>query len=132
MGDEADKKPSVIHDEDWKQQAQKEKEKFSETKEAEGTTTQGGKAAGAYEDMPPASFLTLVNSLVVQTLYSLGRLGDPESKKAPPVNLDLAKHHIDMLGVLEEKTKGNLTAEESQGLSMALHEMRMLYVQSAS
>jgi len=129
MADEADKKPNIIHDEDWKQQAQKEKEKFSEAKSA---SPAGDKPSTAYREMPPASFLTLINSLVVQTLYSLGRLGDPESKEAPPVNLDLAKHNIDILGVLEEKTRGNLTDEESRGLSMALHEMRMLYVQSAS
>ncbi len=127
MGDEADKKPKIIHDEDWKQQAQQEKEKISDVKGAAAN----GEAAEAYRDLPPASFLTLVNSLVVQTLYSLGRLGDPGSQQAPPVNLDLAKHHIDLLSILEDKTKGNLNAEESRGLSMALHEMRMLYVQTA-
>ncbi len=43
----------------------------------------------------------------------------------------LAKHHIDVLGVLEKKTKGNLTAEEKSILDQALYEVRLRYVQVA-
>jgi hypothetical protein len=41
----------------------------------------------------------------------------------------MAKHHIDMLGVIEEKTRGNLNKEEQEMLDSALHELRMLFVQ---
>ena len=50
----------------------------------------------------------------------------------PVVNLDMAKHHIDTLAVIEEKTKGNLTPEEQRMLDAALYEARMRYVNVAS
>ena len=55
---------------------------------------------------------------------------DPKTKRRY-VDLDLAKHHIDILGLLEEKTKGNLTDEEKKLLDQALYEVRMQYVQIA-
>ena len=114
-------KPKIISDDDWKTQAQKEKEKISETAKTQAPP------------MPPASFLTLINTLAMQALLYMGRLADPNDEKAQAVkNLDLAKHHIDLLQVLEEKTKGNLTDEESQTLSMVLHEIRMQYVQEGA
>ena len=67
---------------------------------------------------------------MTQALYYLGDLavrgGEPE------VNLDMAKHHIDTLGVLEEKTAGNLTEDEKKLLDSALYETRMRYVSVAS
>jgi len=115
----------IISDEDWKTQAQQEKEKLSDT---DKPTDVGQTKAGP---LPPADFSTLINSLVVQAMFCLGRLSDGKNEK-PQVNLDLAKHNIDLLGVIDEKTKGNLTEDESKMLSMTLHEMRMLYVQEAS
>ena len=50
----------------------------------------------------------------------------------PQVNLDMAKFNIDLLGVLEEKTKGNLSPDEQKLLDTALYETRMRYVQVAS
>ena len=47
-------------------------------------------------------------------------------------HLDLARHHIDMLAVLEEKTKGNLTEEESNTLAATVYELRNRYVQIAA
>jgi len=61
-------------------------------------------------------------------MYAMGMIPDPQSGQRVAV-LDLARHHIDMLGVLEEKTKGNLTEEEEQLLSGALYELRMQYVE---
>ena len=57
--------------------------------------------------MPPASFPTLVQSLLTQILFYLGDLATRGAE--PNVNLDMAKHQIDTLGILEEKTRGNLT-----------------------
>lgn len=118
MSEEPNQKPLIISDNDWKEQARKEKEKLAQEKTAK---PQAGR-------LPAASFMVLVNSLVMQSLYSLGRLGDPKGEKAS-VDLDMAKFHIDTLQMLEDKTKGNLSEEEQQALSMALHEVRMLYVQ---
>ncbi|MBN1436210.1 MAG: DUF1844 domain-containing protein [Sedimentisphaerales bacterium] len=135
-----DQERKIVSDDDWKAQAKADKEKLIEkekqekaaqqTTEAKSTAAPGAKK-NQPSPMPPASFLTLVNSLAVQALFCLGKLGPAEGDKKPKVNLDLAKHHIDMLGVLEEKTKGNLTEDENQLLSRTLHELRMQYVSTA-
>lgn len=127
------RKPKIIVDDDWKAQAAAEKEKLSEQIKGEGAGApagEQGEGEGEPRQLPPANFATLVSSLVAQTLISLGGVEDPETKKRY-VDLDLAKHHIDMLTVIDEKTKGNLTDEEKQLLDTALYEVRMQYVQIA-
>ncbi len=78
---------------------------------------------------PPASFETLVNLLGVQTLAALGQIAEPGSKEMLPVNLELARHFIDTLAMLETKTKGNLTPGEGQLLTTAISQLRMLYLE---
>jgi hypothetical protein len=90
----------------------------------------GSPAARGERALPEASFATLVNSLVTQILLYLGDL-TPRGVE-PQVNLDVAKFNIDLLGVLEEKTRGNLTPEEQKLLDNALYEARMRYVSVAS
>lgn len=80
--------------------------------------------------MPPASLATLVNTLLTQALFYLGELA-PQGGE-PVVNLDMAKHQIDTLNLLEDKTRGNLTEEELKILDTALYEARMRYVNVAS
>jgi len=91
-----------------------------------------GRTPGASREraIPEASVATLVNSLMTQVLLYLGELA-PRGVE-PQVNLDMAKFNIDLLGVLEEKTKGNLAPEEQKLLDTALYETRMRYVQVAS
>ena len=117
------KKPKIIVDEDWKSQAEAEKQKLAEQEQA------GGADQGPAE-MPPASFETLVSGLVTQILFALGAIEDPQTRRRYR-NLALAKHHIDTLAVLEEKTSGNLTDDEKELLDNALYEVRMRYVQMA-
>lgn len=126
MSQEKDVK--IVSDEDWKQQAQKEKEKLSSTKEKKAATEEPARAKPAA--VPPVGFLTLMNSIMIQALYSLGCLG-VEGQESAEINLELAKYHIDTLQMLEDKTRGNLSEEESRAVSMALHELRMQYVQVA-
>jgi len=76
--------------------------------------------------LPEASFELLVVSLGMQARMELGPGGDEEG--ASP-NLDLARHTIDLLAVLQQKTKGNLTLEESRLLENSLTELRFRYVQ---
>jgi hypothetical protein len=90
----------------------------------------GGGPSGAARELPPASFATLVQSMVTQALFYLGELAVRGGE--PVVNLDMAKHHIDTLAVLEEKTANNLTSEEKRLLDSALYEARMRYVNVAS
>ena len=87
-------------------------------------------AARGERQAPEASVGTLVNSLMTQVLLYLGELA-PRGVE-PQVNLDMAKFNIDLLGVLEEKTKGNLAPDEQKLLDTALYETRMRYVQVAS
>jgi len=141
----AEDQPSLHIDTDWKKQAQEEKRRLAEqeakqkTQEppppaaATGAAPAQGRAAGrgrATGEIPPASFSTLMQSLVTQVLFYLGELTARGAE--PAVNLDMAKHQIDMLSVLEEKTKGNLTPEEKALLDAALYETRMRYVNVAS
>ncbi|MEA2707476.1 MAG: hypothetical protein QOF78_77 [Phycisphaerales bacterium] len=90
----------------------------------------GAPGASRERAIPEASFATLVNSLMTQVLLYLGELAPRGAE--PQVNLDMAKFNIDLLGVLEEKTKGNLTPDEQKMLDTALYETRMRYVQVAS
>jgi hypothetical protein len=98
-----------------------------ETRQRAAAAASGGPGA---RELPPASFATLVQSLVTQALFYLGDLAVRGGE--PVVNLDMAKHHIDTLGVLEEKTRGNLSADEQRLLDSALYEARMRYVNTAS
>ena len=125
-----EEKPEIVVDEDWKAQAQAEKQKLAD--EEKQAPPPGAGAAGAAQgrEIPPASFATLVSGLVTQILFALGAVQDPQTRRRFR-NLPLAKHHIDTLAVLEEKTKGNLAPEEKRVLDSALYEVRMAYVQVA-
>lgn len=77
--------------------------------------------------VPGDAFLDLVHSLQFGAMMHLGLVADPEGKPAPP-DLPAARHAIDLLGVLREKTKGNLTAEEDAALSDGLYSLRMAWL----
>jgi len=135
--------PKIIVDDDWKQQAQAEKEKLAEQAKADETPPAEGEGQapdaqgpgqgpeggeGQERQLPPASFTTLVSSLATQAMMALGGFKDPNSDKVM-VDLDLAKHHIDTLKVLAEKTEGNLDDEEKKLMEEASYQVQMLFVQ---
>ena len=78
------------------------------------------------------SFNALVISLASSAAVHFGDLGDPVTGEKQPPNLLAARHAIDLLSILEEKTKGNLTEEEQQVLKQVLVELRMRFVQMAT
>jgi hypothetical protein len=78
--------------------------------------------------LPPADFTFLVSSLMFQAQMELGLLHFGDEKDRPEPNLPRAKHSIDLLGALEEKTKGNLTLEEERLLANGLTELRYRFV----
>jgi hypothetical protein len=82
--------------------------------------------------LPPASFAFLVESILMQTQMQLGllKLGETDEDDTPP-NLPLARHSIDMLGMLQEKTRGNLSTEEQRLIENGLTELRFRFVQVA-
>ena len=116
--------PKIIIDTDWKSQAQAEKEKLAAAEEAKKAQQS---EAGARDD-GPIGMQDIISLLVSQTLMYLGAVPDPQTGRAI-VAPEYAKMHIDMLGVLEEKTRGNLSEAESKLLTRALHELRMEYVE---
>jgi len=77
--------------------------------------------------LPEASFLSLVNMLGVEAAMHLGLIKAP-GEEQPPVDLESARHLIDMLGMLQTKTRGNLTPEEDSLLENALADLRMQFV----
>ncbi len=77
--------------------------------------------------MPEVTFSTFIMSLNTSVLYHLGEIADPETG-AKTVNIDLARHAIDTLVILEQKTKGNLTEEESELLKNILYDVKMRFV----
>lgn len=116
--------PKIIVDSDWKAQAQAEKEKLAEVDEhAEAASGQGG--------LPPADFQSIVGTLFSQALMYLGGMADRRSG-AVMVDLEAGKHFIDLLAVLEAKTKGNLDATEKELMTQALAEARGMFVEIKS
>ena len=78
-----------------------------------------------------ANFTQFIGGFAVQTLVHLGRMSNPLSGETS-VDLPNAKYSIDILAILQEKTKGNLTPEESEYLSNLLRDLRMEYVAVSS
>ncbi len=79
--------------------------------------------------IPPANFLFLVQSILMQAQMQLGLLNFGEKDDETEVNLPLARHSIDLLGMLQEKTRGNLTVEEQRLLENGVTELRFRFVQ---
>jgi hypothetical protein len=158
MADQQGEAPKIFVDSDWKAQAQREREKLAEkdrqAKEAAekakrpsaavsgpggsfpagapganpGPGSAGGAAGGGGpQQMPPADFQSLVGTMVTQALMYMGAFPDPETGRAI-VSLEHARFHIDLLAILEEKTKNNLTKEEASDLAQANNELRLRFV----
>ena len=122
---ENNEEPKIIVDEDWKSQVAREKEEIKNAPPEEAADAEMGEM-GAF---PPANILVFISMLGSQAMAALGLMADPISGEVH-ANRPLAKHCIDMLGVLEEKTKGNLTEDEGAHLRDALHQLRMVFLQT--
>ena len=121
----AEEEKKIIVDEDWKKEAQKEKEILAAQEETEKKKAKAPRPR--HGPLPKGNFAALVSMLVTQTLFSLGLLEIEGQEKREP-DLALAKYNIDMLETLQEKTKGNLTKEEEKLLENTINEIRMGYV----
>jgi hypothetical protein len=77
--------------------------------------------------LPAIDFSTFVMSLSHSVLVHLGDAPDPEG--SPNVNLELARQTIDLLALLQEKTRNNLTGPEEHLLEQALYDLRLRYVE---
>ena len=126
---EQDEEPKIIVDTDWKEQVAREKEAANEDDVATPveSTAPSPMSDGEPPEPPPASFEIHISMLFTQAMSMLGLIPDPAGGETK-VNKTYAKHYIDTLEMLSEKTAGNLSDDESKMLSQALHELRMAFV----
>lgn len=107
-------------DESWKDKVESEKE------------ADPGQVDDASEDLdskqlPPVNFSLFITSLGMQALMALGEIENPTTNKREK-DLDQAKYLIDTIGVLQEKTKGNLDKEENEIIEQLLYELRIKFL----
>ena len=118
-------------DESWKEQSEREKQGAAPSPGAsKAPAPSGGEPAaapGGAEEPAEARFDLFISGLAMETLIALGEMPHPATRKQA-ANLPHAKYLIDLLGILEDKTRGNLTAEEVQLLKDALYQLRMRYL----
>lgn len=119
MADE-DKEKKIIIDEDWKVKAQREKEELKKQQEA---------AQPEAPELPPADLPGLISLLATQAFFALGLIrSEADKNKEIQPDLLMARYHIDMLAVLQEKCRGNMTSDEEQLLESTLNQLRMAFV----
>lgn len=81
-----------------------------------------------FEQLPPVEFSSLIISLSHAAMIHLGHIPDPASGQ-PHKNLTLARHTIDTIGMLKDKTQSNLSQDEQRLIDGALTELRLAFVQ---
>ncbi len=107
------------------------KEEKSEQRPHEPGPETGAGQTERERPLPEISMATFIFSLSSSALVLLGEIPEPETNQTH-IDLGLAKQIIDTLGMLEEKTKGNLDKDEEQLLKSVLYDLRMRYVQKSS
>jgi hypothetical protein len=123
---EPPKEKKIVVDEDWKSQVQAEKEALEQKPQPKDAPSKAARPQPT-GPLPPPTLAVLVNSLGIQAMVVMGMIPNPVSGK-PEVDLDEAKHLIDTIAMLEEKTEGNRTPEETRAIGDLLHELRMSYL----
>ncbi|MGB6010123.1 MAG: DUF1844 domain-containing protein [Desulfobacterales bacterium] len=108
------------------------KEEKAEPAKEDAKTEEPDKAAAPDKDtedfqLPEVNFATFIFSLNSSALMHLGVIEEPGTGKNVK-NLPIAKQTIDILGMLKEKTQGNLTEDEANMLKHILYDLRMIYV----
>jgi hypothetical protein len=126
MSDEINSEKKLHVDEDWKSQVEAEKEAALHAEEVK-QPVDDNKRSAPRGPLPPPSLAFLISTLYLQGTMSLGLVPNPMTGKAE-FQPDQARHSIDMLTMIEQKTQGNRTPEESEDLEAALHELRLAFV----
>ncbi len=93
-----------------------------------GASSDGPEAGAGADSLPTLDFTTFILSLSHSALMHLGEAPHPETQRVEP-NLPLAKQNIDLLGILEEKTRGNISGDEERLLAQVLFDLRMRFVE---
>lgn len=103
--------------------------KLEEEAKKEEPGDQAPKKEAEHPPLPEVNFASLIFSLSSTVLFHLGEIADPQSGKKAK-DMSLAKHTIDIIAMLKEKTKGNLTEEEKKFIENILTDLRWRYVNS--
>ncbi len=114
-------------DEEQKEQDEKKEPAKEEDEEQKLREASESVETESESQLPEINFATFIFSLNSSVLLHLGLIEDPATKQKTK-NLPLAKQTIDILGMLEEKTRGNLSKDEENMLKNILYDLRMLYV----
>ena len=133
--------PQKKVDESWKERAEQEKQRGDQpaAQGAPGPVVQDPSArlpkaepapAGGGQEIPEARFDLFVSGLAMDALIALGDVPHPVTKKQA-ANLIHARYLVDVLGILEEKTRGNLSVDEERLMKDALYQLRMRYMAKA-
>lgn len=125
--DEEQEKGFVVKDKRFS--AKKEAEGESQVKEGETIEESIKKDKQQETPLPEISFVNLIFSLSTSALIQLGEIQDPITQQLAK-NLPLAKQTIDLIGMLKEKTKGNLPTDEEKVLENILYDLRIRYVKA--
>lgn len=132
--------PQKKVDESWKERVEQEKLRSDRQAAAAGVRTgevasrqpaqAEGRPTGAAEELPEARFDLFISGLAMDAVIALGDMPHPVTKKQAS-NLPHARYLIDVLGILEEKTRGNLSVEEERLMKDLLYQLRMRYMAKA-
>jgi hypothetical protein len=116
-------------DESWKQNVEKEKAQAAESKDkSEDNGLPSDRQSHKGQFVPPAAdFKFFITTLTLQASIALGHMANPSNEKIEE-DLTQAKFLIDTLGMLQEKTKNNLTKDETELLENLLYELRTAYL----
>jgi hypothetical protein len=127
--DEEQEKGFVVRDKRFgATKEKKEESQIKEERKIEGIPKEDVSAQG--EPLPEIDFTNFTLSLSTSALIQLGEIQDPFTQKSTQ-NLPLAKQTIDLIGMLQEKTKGNLSPDEEKVIEYVLYDLRMRYVKAA-
>lgn len=127
MAEEKEEKGFIVRDKRFSARKEDEEKKTEESTMAEKRVDSAQKE----EPLPEITFSNLIFSFSTSALIQLGEIEDPVTKKRDK-NLPLAKQTIDLIGMLKEKTKGNLTPDEERLIDNVLFDLRMRYVKAVS
>ncbi len=122
-----DKRLFAENDEEQKEQEEKKEPSKEEVDEQKSRETSESVETKEETQLPEINFATFIFSLNSSVFVHLGLIEDPATGKKEK-NLSIAKQTIDILGMLEEKTRGNLSKEEEDMLKNILYDLRILYV----
>lgn len=126
-------------DESWKEQVEKEKQTPQEKQSSTEATAQpiepaapeGEPVAVSPEgEMPQARFDLFISGLAMEAMVAMGDIPHPTTHQQT-INLPQAKYLIDLIGIIEQKSQGNLTVDEEKLMKDAIYQLRMRYLSKA-